>query len=359
MGATRFSAAGISQGALRLIPVILLAAGAVYVLGLLRVLVIPAIIALFVTALLLPAYRWLAHRRVPPGLAAFLVLLVASAALIGFVAFTAPLVADRFDELGQEIAKALDDLDEVLAGSPFFGENFRLEQYYEELGSAISRAFQQSQGLAGSVFGIVRSTVEILTMTVLVVVVTFFYLKDGPRLGRFARDLFPKRYRDEVQLLGGKSWRVVSQYIAGTVKVALVDAVLIGLGLALLGVPLAVPLAVIVFFGAFFPIVGAFVTGLLAVLVAFAAGGTGLALLTLGLLVAVQQLEGNVVSPKVLGSTVSLHPLAIIAALTAGGLLLGIFGAFIAVPLAAVATRVTRHFAGKSPAYAGPSHSKN
>lgn len=144
------------------------------------------------------------------------------------------------------------------------------------------------------------------------------------------------------------AWDTLGKYFRGQLLVAFVDAVLIGLALVLLGVPLALPLAAIVFFGGLFPIVGAVVTGFLAVLVALSHGGLVLALVVAGIVLAVQQLEGNVLEPLILSHVIDLHPMAIILSITAGAVVLGILGAFLAVPVAAITKRILTHHVGDS-----------
>nr|MBA2578793.1 AI-2E family transporter [Euzebyaceae bacterium] len=149
----------------------------------------------------------------------------------------------------------------------------------------------------------------------------------------------PRRARADAEAIGARVWFTIGAYIRGQLVIAVVDAVLIGLGLWIVGVPLALPLAVLVFFGGLFPIVGAVAAGIVAVLVALATGGLTSALIVLAIVVAVQQVEGHLLAPIVLGKATELHPVAVIAALTAGAVLLGVLGAFLAVPIAASATR--------------------
>jgi putative heme transporter len=195
--------------------------------------------------------------------------------------------------------------------------------------------------------------VDFLTAVVLMIVIVFFVLKDGGRLWRGVADLLPGRYRSTVDEAAGRIWWTLGAYFRGQLLVALVDAIFIGLGLWLLGVPLALPLAVLVFFGGLFPIVGAFVTGLLAVLVALASEGLTTALLVLGLVVLVQQAESNLLEPLILSKVIALHPLVIILSITAGVLSFGILGAFLAVPFAAGVARVIDMARGRTPT-AGP-----
>jgi putative heme transporter len=171
-------------------------------------------------------------------------------------------------------------------------------------------------------------------------VLTFFFLKDGTRLWDWVVELFHEDRQPVLREVGDRSWAVLSAYVRGVFLVACIDAVLIGAALLIVGVPVAMPLIVLTFVAAFFPILGAFVAGAAAVLVALVANGTVAALVILAVIVAVQQLEGNVFYPVVVGRKLRLHPVGILLALTAGGVLAGVAGAFLAVPVAAVTAAV-------------------
>jgi len=166
---------------------------------------------------------------------------------------------------------------------------------------------------------------------------TFFFLASGRRIWTWLLRLLPRRAHDGVDEAARASWVTLSQYVRATLLVALIDGVGIGVGAAVLGVPLAVPIGVLVFLGAFIPIVGALLTGILAVLVALVAEGPFIALLMLGVVILVQQLESHVLQPFLLGRAVNVHPLAVILSIAAGATLAGIVGALFAVPVAAVA----------------------
>ncbi|HEX6577792.1 MAG TPA: AI-2E family transporter, partial [Jiangellaceae bacterium] len=162
----------------------------------------------------------------------------------------------------------------------------------------------------------------------------------GDRIWAWLVRLFPRVARPRVDGAGKLAWRTLTQYVRGTVLVALFDGTLITILLLILGVPLALPLGVLVFFGAFVPLVGAFVTGALAVLVALVANGLVAALIVLAGIIAIQQLEGHVFQPFVLGRMVRVHPLAVVIAVAVGAYTAGIIGAVVAVPIVAVANTV-------------------
>jgi predicted PurR-regulated permease PerM len=178
---------------------------------------------------------------------------------------------------------------------------------------------------------------------VLTLVLTFFFLKDGPRFLPWVARWLPERSASHVAELSHRFWGVLGGFIRAQSGVGLADAIGIGVGLAVLGVPLALPLAVLTFVGAFIPIVGAFITGLLAVLVAWVTDGTTTALIVAALVVVVQQLESNLLSPLLMGRTLALHPALVILGVTAGGTIAGVTGAFLAVPVLAVATAAARY----------------
>lgn len=189
------------------------------------------------------------------------------------------------------------------------------------------------------VSGAVR-TAEAVAGALLTFVVLFFFLKDGDRIAGYCLARVGPRHREDARAAGERAWGTLAGFIGGQVVIAAADAVGIGLGLVLIGVPLAGPLAILTFFGGFFPIVGATAAGLVAVLVGLVSGGLTDALLVLAVVFGVQQLESNVLEPVVMGRAVPLHPVVILVAIGAGTVLAGVVGAFLAVPLAAVAAAV-------------------
>jgi predicted PurR-regulated permease PerM len=175
---------------------------------------------------------------------------------------------------------------------------------------------------------------------VLIVVLTFFLLKDGEQIRDWLIELFHEDRQPALREVGARAWSALSAYVQGVFLVATIDAVCIGAGLLIVGVPVAMPLIVLTFVAAFFPIIGAFTAGAAAVLVALVANGLPAALVILAIIIAVQQLEGNVFYPVVVGRRLKLHPVGILIALTAGGVLAGVAGAFLAIPTAAVGAAV-------------------
>jgi predicted PurR-regulated permease PerM len=296
----------------------------------LAIVVVPLLLALFPAAVLSPVSGWLKSHGVPRALSALLVVLGGFAVLAGMVAAVVPSFVSQVPALADSITQAITRLEPLLQRLPGVGR-----------GTSLAELAQQIVGSWSGIAAMVgRNLLSVLSGLVLLVVALFFYLDQGDRMVRGAQALLPRRHRGLARELTERVWDTVGGFLRGQVIVALIDAVLIGGGLALLGVPLALPLAVLVFFGAFLPFIGAFLSGLVATLVALASGGPGLALAALGVVVVVQQLEGNLIEPVVMARVVQLPPFAVIVAISAGATLLGILGAFLAVPATAAAVQV-------------------
>lgn len=312
--------------------VVLLARGA----SQLMLVVLPVIIALLLTTLLLPGARWLEGHRWRPAPAAAAVTLVALLVFIGLWALIIPGVLSQSDDLFTNVQdgarQAVGVLEPLGVGR-------------QDVDTAIDEGLKSVQGTA--VANEVLTGAVLLTQwaaaVILIVVLTFFFVKDGRRLWNWVLELFHEDRQPVLREVGDRSWTALSAYVQGVFLVATIDAVLIGAALLILGVPVAVPLIVLTFVAAFFPVVGAFVAGGAAVLVALVANGLPTALALLAVIVAVQQLEGNVFYPVVVGRKLQLHPVGILLALTAGGVLAGVVGAFLAVPIAAVTAAVLQY----------------
>lgn len=310
-----------------------------WVIGQLWVVVLPAFFGLLLASVLWPVAELL-HRFMPGALASLLVLLAALAVLTGLGAALVPIIAGQSDELVDAVVTGLDDLKNLVAGPPF---NLGEDQIGDLIDQAVSQLQQHARTIGGGVLTGVTTVGGAMLNLLLAVVLAFFYLKDGPKFIPWVSGWVGPTAAPHVVELSRRSWTTLSGFIKAQALVGLVDAVGIGVGLALLGVPLALPLAVLVFFGAFIPIVGAFVAGALAALVALVFNGPTTALIVVGLVVLVQQLEGNVLQPILVGRTLQLHAALVILAVTAGSSLAGIAGAFLAVPVFAVATTVLRY----------------
>jgi putative heme transporter len=330
-----------------LLGIALAAAAGALVAGQLAVVLIPVVLALFPAALLHPVAAWLKRRRVRPALAALGVVVGALLLLAALVAALVPIVAAQAPDLVESLGEGIGELEEAVAAVPGVeGMRDLLDQAREQVGEAGELARRTLTAATVVVEGVIG--------ILLALVVLFFYLKDGERIAAGLRDTMPARWRPHAEAIGIRAWSTVGSYFRGQLLVAVVDAVVIGIGLVLLGIPLAVPLAVLIFFGGLFPIVGAVVTGALAVVVALADAGLLTALIVLGLVLAVQQLESNVLEPYVLGRVIALHPLLVVLSITAGAAVLGILGAFLAVPVTAATARAIDYWRGRAePAAAG------
>ncbi|MGY2067337.1 AI-2E family transporter [Blastococcus sp. SYSU DS0619] len=313
----------------------------------------PLAIALFPAAVLWPVARWLRGRGVPDTVVA-LVLVVGLLALLGLALwFLVPRFAAELPELAGSVEEAISDLGEFVAETPFslpfdVGDGGLADMAQQAVGAVGGGNDVLDQGLQ-----VARTLGDVATGVILFLVALFFYLRDGERIWSGIASLLPERTRRHADRVSGQLFWTLGAYFRGQMLVALVDAVFIGIGLLLLGVPLALPLALLIFLGGFFPIVGAFVSGLLAVLVALADQGLTTALLVLAVVVVVQQAEGNLLEPLILSPVLRLHPFVIILAVTVGGVTYGVLGAFLAVPLTACLARVVDYVRGREPD-AGP-----
>lgn len=316
-------------------------------LGYVRIVLVPLVLALFLAAVLLPGARFLEERRVPPSLAAAVMLLGFLAVLTAIGTLIVMNVESQFDELAAAVEDTYRDIRPELERIPLLPDPDALFGSAEEGAAAVAasagggeaeEAVEEQTIRAAAVAGL-GSLTRILTEFALFLVIAFFYVRDRRRITRWVCRSFPRARREDAYEIVASSWETVAAYIRAQAIIAAVDAVAIGVGLVLLDVPLAVSLSVLVFIGAFVPVVGAFVSGGVAVGVALASQGLTSALLVLALIVAVQQLEGHVLAPVILGRELELHPIAVVVALAAGAVLLGVFGAIIAVPLTAAVYR--------------------
>jgi putative heme transporter len=316
-----------------------------FIVAQLAMIFLAVFVALLATALLWPVVRFLVRHRWPRILAAFLTVLVSVLSLSGAVAWIVPAAVAEVRENGQELVRALDDaVRSITARLP--GRTADLSEVGSRIGGLLA---DDSRRIASRVATGLVTVGEFVVGMLLAVVLCFFFLKDGDRLVRKGlRELAPAR-RAVVEAAAARAWTTLGGWLRGAVLVALADAVGIGLGLVIVGVPLALPLALLTFMGGFIPVLGATVAGALAVLVALASGGTTDALIILGVVLAVQQLESNVLEPFVMGRYVPLHPAAILIAVAAGALIAGVTGAFVALPLSAAVAAVLQELRERVP----------
>jgi len=306
----------------------------------LRVIVLPIMVALTVAPALAPIAARLRSVRLERP-AAGLALLTGLALVAGLIAIVTASVLAQWEELADSVAEAVDDITARLEAEPF---NLSLDRT-DDLQASLADSWREASAYAASG---VQAGVGLITGLVLAIAILYFVLRDGARFWGWILELFSPATRPVVDRAGQRAWEVLGGFVRGTALIAAIDASLIGVGLWLLDVPLAFALAVLVFMGAFVPFVGAFVSGLVAVLVAFADGGWKFGVAALAIVVAVQFIEGNFLQPIIQSRTVDLHPAVILLAVAAGASLFGIAGAYLAVPVTAVAFAVLESLRSES-----------
>jgi putative heme transporter len=310
------------------------------VVALLHLVIIPVAVAILLAALFQPVTAWLRNRGMNRSLAAGLVLVSALVLVFGGLGLIVNTIVSQADMLSTQVGDGLREVQDWLARSP-------LHLSQAQVDNAIANAQKSVTGNRTSLTSGVLSTAttvgEIGTGFFLTLFTLFFFLRDGGQIWRFVCRLLPRPARVPTARAGHYSWHTLVAYVHATVLVAFVDAVGIGIGLAVLRVPLALPLAALVFLGAFIPVVGATLTGAVAVLVALVTVGPVKALIALGVVIAVQQLEGHVLQPLIMGRAVALHPLAVILTIASGVVIAGIIGGLVAVPILAVLNTAVRY----------------
>jgi predicted PurR-regulated permease PerM len=317
---------------LQVIIVLVIAIGIVYAAATLSVVTIPVLLALIIASAMHPVVSWLRRHRVPSVLATLAVLLgvLVVLGLVGWLIVVA--VIAQWPDLQKSAISGFQQLQDTVDHLPFAISDDQVDQVVDGVQGFLTSSQFGSGALAGA-----SATANFLTGLVLMIVVLFFFLKDGPAIWEFLLRPFTGARYERARRVGDRVVHTLGGYVRGTASVAAVDAIGIGVGLAIVGVPLALPLAVVVFITAFIPIVGATAAGILAALVALVANGPVAALIVVGIVVLVNQLEGNLLQPVLMGKTLKLHGLVILIGLTAGTVLAGITGAIMSVPLLAAA----------------------
>ncbi|MBF6329391.1 AI-2E family transporter [Nocardia transvalensis] len=311
-----------------------------YVVARFWVVLLPIALALIVSSVLWPPTRWLTQHRFRPGAAAMVTMLGFLGIFAGIVALIVPSVADQAPQLADRATEGIERVRDWLQGPPL---RLRDEQLSSAVDAIVQRLQSSSEQIASGVFTGVSTATSVLVALFLVLILTFFFIKDGPRLLPWLHSVLGSRSGRHVEEVLNRVWLTLGGFIRTQALVSLIDAVFIGAGLVILGVPLALVLAVLTFIGGFIPIVGAFVAGALAVLVALVANGLTTALIVLAIIIAVQQLEGNVLQPVLQSRSMRLHAAVVLVAVTAGGSVYGITGAFLAVPVAGVIAVILRY----------------
>ncbi|WP_337062106.1 AI-2E family transporter [Kineococcus sp. G2] len=309
--------------------VVVLAYGLSYV----STVLIPVLVALLIAALLNPLVAWGHARGVPRALATALTMLLALALVAGLVTLIGTRAAEGFADLSDSASRGIDEVEEWLATGPLQVSSAALSGYVDQAQDALAA---NRDTIVSGATGVVTTAGHVVAGLFIALFATFFYLLEGRRLWSWLLRLFPPPARERLDGAARQSWVTLTHYMRATIVVALADGAGVAIGAAVLQVPLAVPLGLLVFLGAFIPIVGALLSGAVAVLVALVAQGPVTALIMLGVVVAVQQLESHVLQPFLMGRAVAVHPLAVILAVAAGATVLGIVGALFAVPLVAV-----------------------
>lgn len=303
-------------------------------LGYVRLVLAPLTLALFPAAILTPIAAWLEDHRWPPALAAFAVLFLFVAVLAGIFTLMATQIQSELTGLVDQLRTGYEQLQNRLGS---FGILPEPKSLFDGVtgGNGSGGGGGDGGGSAQAAVGAARKVAELATQFFLFLVAAFFFIKDRDLIATWTLDRFPGRQRGDAAEVGAQMWRSVSSYIRGQTMIATFDGVFVAIGLLILGIPLAIVLGALVFFGAFVPVVGSIAAGTVAVGVALATEGLVPALITLAIIVGVQQFEGNVLAPYILGRELSLHPLVVLVAIIAGAALLGAWGALIAVPLTA------------------------
>lgn len=297
----------------------------------LRVVMLPVFVSLILAALLAPAVDLVA-RRLPRLLATWVVLLTVLLGLVGGGYLLAQPIADATGELSTQSEAVVEDLRDWLQTGPLGLSEERVDSLFDGVAASGERLVS---GLADRPASAARMVAEVVGALFLTVVLTFFLLKEGRSLWGWLLGLVRPVRRDQVDVAGRAAFSSLQGWIRGVAITGVVDGILIGAALLILGVPAAIPLAVLTVFAAFFPVVGATLAGALAALVALTANGPTTALIVAGVVLVVQQVEGDVLLPLVMRRQVSLHPIAVLIALAVGGALAGLVGALVAVPVTA------------------------
>ena len=326
-----------SDVAWRLLVVGVALVAGVYALSRVWFVFLPVFIALLLSSLLVPVVTRLEARRWPALAATWVVFGGFLGVLVAIVALIAPAIADEFSGFGETVSEGVDNVEGWLVEGPLGLEEDQLNRYRADAGEFIGEWLRSSsKALATGAVAVAEGVAGF----VLALVLSFFFIKDGRRFQRWAVAHVPYDRQELVTALAGRAWRALSGYLRGAALIGLVEAVVIGITLWIVGATLVVPVAVLTFFGAFFPLVGAVTAGIIAVLVALVSGGTTAALIVAIVALLVQQFDNDLLAPLIYGRAISLHPAVILIVLAGGSALGGIIGAFLAVPVTAMVTAV-------------------
>lgn len=308
------------------------------------------LVALLLAALLEPLAHRL-HRALPAWAAALLSVASLLGVVVGIGVLLTRRVTGQVDQLGSSLRQSLDRIRDWLVNGPLSLQPQQVNQVRSQIVSGVQSAIPSGFTLASMAIAAVSGML-------LALFVLFFLLKDGPGMWRWIVEAAPAHHRERLDEAGRRAWETTGNYVVGAVLIAVADAVGIGIALFALGVPLATSLTLLVFLGAFVPLLGAIVSGAVAVLVTLVTKGFVAALIVLLVVLVVQNVEGNLLQPLIQGRAVKLHPVVILVVVTAAYLLFGIAGAVVAVPVVAVSYRVARYLRRPDPADMAPQRSQ-
>jgi putative heme transporter len=306
-----------------------------------REIVVPFLIALLISALLIPFKNFLQRHRWPHWLATLVAILLAVAIIFGLIFVVVVQIRHGLSSLESQSIKAYSNFQSFLAAPPFNITKAQYSTYVDD----IAKSIQQSGAIASGGLVVAKTAGSILTGTLLTIFATIFLVLDGGQVWKWVVRLFPRRARPAMTGAGVAGWSTLTAFIRVQLLVAAIDAIVIGTGALVLNLPLAIPIAIIVFLAAFVPVVGAVVSGALAVFIALVYEGPYVALIMLAIVLLVHILEGNFLHPFITGTAVKLHPLAIVFAVAAGAFVAGIPGALFAVPFVAVLNSMVLYLA--------------
>jgi predicted PurR-regulated permease PerM len=316
----------------RLLVILAALVALLWVIARLEIIVVPLLLALMISALLVPIVDWLDRRGAPRGGAVALVILGGFAILGGILTFVVSQFVIGVPDLVNQVTRSIDTTKRWLIEGPLHLSR----QQIDHAGNAAIQALQNNQEkLTSGALATAATITEIITAALLMFFTLIFFLYGGRNIWDYVTKIIPSHARDRVRAAGRAGYGSLIGYVRATFLVALVDAAGVGTGLAIMAVPLALPLASLVFLGAFIPLIGAVLSGFVAVIVALLAKGVVYALITLGVLIGVNQLEAHILQPLVMGRAVSIHPLGVVVAISTGSVLAGVVGALLSVPTVA------------------------
>ena len=338
---------GMAAWSWRFLVIVAAAVVAGYGLIQIKTVVVPILVAALITSLLGPLVNWLERHKIPRAAGTLLTLLLMVVLVSGLLTLAGASIASGIRDLSATAWEGIQRLISWLSTGPLQLSEEDIDAYVGQIQAQLE---SNAQTIASGALSVGTSVGNVFAGSLIALFCLFFFLKDGAIIWRWLVRLFPQVARERVDVAGQKAWFSLSNYARTQIMVAFIDGVGIGLGAWLLGVPLALPLGVLVFLGSFIPIVGAVVTGSVAVAVALVDQGIWIAVAMLGVVLLVQQAESNLLQPLLMSRALKLHPVAVLLAVSAGTIVGGVVGALFAVPVVAVANTVLHYLnGGKDP----------